>query len=35
MARNRPVSPEEEDPPVSLEELAVGPTTAREIGWTR
>jgi hypothetical protein len=35
MARNRPVSPEEEDPPVSLEELAVGPTTALEIGWTK
>jgi hypothetical protein len=35
MARNRPVAPGVEEPPVSLEELAVGPTTALEIGWSR
>lgn len=35
MARNRPVAPGVEEPPVSLEELAVGPTTALEIGWTQ
>jgi hypothetical protein len=33
MARNRPVAPGVEEPPVSLEELAVGPATAAEIGW--
>jgi hypothetical protein len=35
MARNRPVEPGVEVPPESLDELAVGPATAREIGWTR
>jgi len=35
MARNRPVAPGVEEPPVSLEELAVGPTTATEVGWSR
>jgi hypothetical protein len=35
MARNRPVSSDEEKVPESLDELAVGPTTAKEIGWTR
>lgn len=34
MARNRPVSAEKELRPKTLEELAVGPSTAREIGWT-
>lgn len=34
MARNRPVAPGIESPPESLDELAVGPATAREIGWT-
>ena len=33
MARNRPVSATEEARPLSLDELAVGETTAREIGW--
>jgi hypothetical protein len=33
MARNRPVGPGIEVPPESLDELAVGPTTARQIGW--
>lgn len=35
MARNRPLSSTEEARPTSLAELAVGPSTAREIGWTR
>ena len=35
MARNRPLSPTEEVAPVSLDELAVGPVTAKEIGWAR
>ncbi len=35
MARNRPVGPGDEEPPVSLDELAVGPSTAAEIGWSR
>jgi hypothetical protein len=35
MARNRPLSPTEEVAPVSLDELAVGPVTASEIGWAR
>jgi hypothetical protein len=35
MARNRPVSSDEEKVPESLDELAVGATTAKEIGWTR
>jgi hypothetical protein len=33
MARNRPISSSEEARPLSLDELAVGETTAREIGW--
>jgi hypothetical protein len=33
MARNRPVSATEELRPTTLDELAVGPSTAREIGW--
>ncbi len=35
MARNRPVAPGVEEPPVSLDQLAVGPATALEIGWSR
>jgi hypothetical protein len=35
MARSRPLAPGRERPPDSLAELRVGPTTAREIGWTR
>ncbi len=35
MARNRPIQPGIEVPPTSLDELAVGPATAAEIGWTR
>lgn len=35
MARNRPLSPSDEARPESLDELAVGPSTAREIGWSR
>jgi hypothetical protein len=35
MARNRPLSPTNEARPESLAELAVGPSTAREIGWSR
>jgi hypothetical protein len=35
MARNVPLSPSEERPPDALSELAVGPVTAREIGWTQ
>jgi hypothetical protein len=35
MARNRPVGPGVEVPPESLDELAVGPVTAHEIGWTQ
>jgi hypothetical protein len=35
MARNRVVSPGVEVPPQSLDELAVGPDTAREIGWLK
>jgi hypothetical protein len=34
MARNRPVSATDEERPESLAELAVGPSTAREVGWT-
>jgi hypothetical protein len=34
MARNLPLSPDSERPPDSLAELMVGPSTAREIGWT-
>lgn len=33
MARNRPVAPGVEKVPATLEELAVGPATAQEIGW--
>jgi hypothetical protein len=33
MARNRPLDESHEVPPEGLAELAVGPTTAREIGW--
>lgn len=33
MARNRPVSADKELRPKTLDELAVGPSTAREIGW--
>jgi hypothetical protein len=35
MAENRPLGPSLEVPPESLAELAVGPTTAAEIGWTK
>lgn len=35
MARDRPLSPTDEVRPESLAELAVGPSTAREIGWAR
>jgi len=35
MARNRPVSPTEERVPESLAEIAIGPETAREIGWAQ
>jgi hypothetical protein len=33
MARNRPVSSTEEVRPGTLDELGVGPSTAREVGW--
>ena len=33
MARNRPVSATKEMRPKTLDELAVGPSTAREVGW--
>jgi hypothetical protein len=33
MARNVPLSPTDERPPETLEQLAVGPVTAAEIGW--
>ena len=33
MARNRPVSAAKEVRPKTLDELAVGPSTAREVGW--
>ena len=35
MARNRPLSPTEEKVPASLDDLAVGPATAAEIGWAK
>ena len=35
MARNRPLAPGIEEPPADLNELAVGPATAQEIGWLR
>lgn len=35
MARGRPLAPGREALPETLDELAVGPTTARAIGWTR
>ena len=34
MARNRPVSPNEERIPETLDELGVGPLTAKEIRWS-
>lgn len=34
MARNLVLAPGDERPPESLDELAVGPTTAHAIGWT-
>jgi hypothetical protein len=34
MARNRPVSATEERPPTSMAEVAVGPVTSHEIGWS-
>lgn len=34
MARHRPVSEDESVLPESLDELAVGPTTASEIRWS-
>jgi hypothetical protein len=33
MARNRPVSPEAEEPPEAVEQLRIGRKTAQEIGW--
>lgn len=33
MARHRALTPSSSEPPSSLDELAVGPATAREIGW--
>lgn len=35
MARNRPLSETAEAIPVTLDELGVGPKTAKEIGWAR
>jgi hypothetical protein len=35
MSRNRPVSASEEKVPDGFAQIAVGPTTAREIGWLR
>jgi hypothetical protein len=35
MARNRPLSPTSEAIPKSIDELAVGPKTATEIGWRK
>src|SRR5262249_14755410 len=35
MARNRVLAPGQEQIPSSLDELGVGPVTAREIGWLR
>lgn len=35
MARDRPIHEGEEVPPASLDELAVGPVTAREVGWIK
>ncbi|HEY1960203.1 MAG TPA: hypothetical protein VGH28_31555 [Polyangiaceae bacterium] len=35
MARGRPISPSEEVVLDTLDDLAVGPTTAREIGWSQ
>jgi hypothetical protein len=34
MARHRAVAPGRSKPPESLDELVVGDTTAREIGWS-
>jgi hypothetical protein len=33
MARNRPIAPGVEQPPVSIDELSVGAVTAAEVGW--
>jgi hypothetical protein len=35
MARNRVLGPGQEEPPETLDELGVGPATARQIGWLR
>jgi hypothetical protein len=35
MAENRPIDALHEAPPSSLAELAVGPSTAKEVGWQR
>jgi hypothetical protein len=35
MAENRPIDALHEEPPGSLDELAVGPSTAAEVGWQR
>lgn len=35
MARNRPVDADHELPPDRIEDVVVGPATAREIGWSR
>ncbi len=35
MTRGRPISPREEEVLDTLDELAVGPATAREVGWLR
>jgi hypothetical protein len=35
MARNRVLGPAQEEPPETLDELGVGPATARQIGWLR
>jgi hypothetical protein len=34
MARDRPVGPNDERPPDGLDDMAVGPVTAHEIGWS-
>ena len=35
MARNRPLGPGREVPIDSVDELRVGPATAREVGWLK
>jgi len=35
MAENRPLDVGHEEPPSSLDELAIGPSTAAEVGWQR